>query len=95
MSNQKKPALGKGLSALLQNSETDITAKSTEEKAAILGSVAEIPIEQIEVNPFQPRTNFDKEALAELALSIKELGVVQPITVRKLGYGKYGIGMNM
>tara|TARA_Y100000589_G_scaffold332344_1_gene392076 strand:+ start:48093 stop:48980 length:888 start_codon:yes stop_codon:yes gene_type:complete len=89
MSNQKKPALGKGLSALLQNSETDITAKSTEEKAAILGSVAEIPIEQIEVNPFQPRTNFDKEALAELALSIKELGVVQPITVRKLGYGKY------
>ncbi len=89
MSNAKKPALGKGLSALLQNAETDITAKSTEEKNAILGSVAEIPIEQIEVNPFQPRTNFDSEALAELALSIKELGVVQPITVRKLGYGKY------
>jgi ParB family chromosome partitioning protein len=89
MSNPKKPALGRGLSALLQNSETDITSKSPEEKAAILGSVAEIPIDQIEVNPFQPRTNFDKEALAELALSIKELGVVQPITVRKLGYGKY------
>ncbi len=89
MSKEKKPALGKGLSALLQSAETDITSKSSKEKSAILGSVAEIPLEQIEVNPFQPRAHFDKEALAELALSIKELGVVQPITVRKLGYGKY------
>jgi len=85
----KKPALGRGLSALLQDPNNDI--KSAEDKNAdqVVGNVIELAIEQIEVNPFQPRTHFKQEALEELSLSIKELGVIQPITVRKLGYDKY------
>lgn len=86
----KKPALGRGLSALLENASTDITSKSNEvEIDNVVGAVASILIENIETNPFQPRTQFEKEALLELSNSIKELGIIQPITVRKLGYGKY------
>jgi len=86
----KRPALGRGLGALLQNSETDITVNSIgEEKGAVVGSVSAIAIKEIETNPFQPRTQFEKEALLELSNSIKELGIIQPVTVRKLGYGKY------
>jgi ParB family chromosome partitioning protein len=55
------------------------------------GSVPTIPVHQIETNPFQPRTDFDDAALQELAASIKEQGIIQPITVRKLGYDKYQI----
>lgn len=90
MAKQKK-ALGRGLSAILSNPSTDITSstKDTSNDSAPLGSIAEIPINTIEVNPFQPRTHFDQNALEELSLSIKELGVIQPITVRKLGYDKY------
>jgi ParB family chromosome partitioning protein len=87
---EKKRALGKGLSALLKNPDTDITsAESIENSTKIVGSISELPLEQIEVNPFQPRTDFDEDALQELAISIKELGVIQPITVRKLGYDKF------
>ncbi len=86
----KKPALGRGLGALLQNSETDITTSSIgEDVGNVVGSVSSIAIKEIETNPFQPRTQFEKEALLELADSIKELGIIQPVTVRKLGYGKY------
>lgn len=85
----KKPALGRGLGALLQSAETDITSNKLEETPAIVGSVSTLPIEYIEANPFQPRTQFEKEALLELADSISELGIIQPVTVRKLGYGKY------
>ncbi|MGB0882288.1 MAG: ParB/RepB/Spo0J family partition protein [Vicingaceae bacterium] len=86
----KKSALGRGLGALLQDSETDITIKATEKDAGkIVGAVANIAISAIETNPFQPRTQFEKEALIDLTNSIKELGIIQPITVRKLGYGKY------
>lgn len=88
MSN-KRSALGKGLSALLENADTDVTSKSSGE--GVVGSVAQIPLEHIEANPFQPRTEFDSEKLAELATSIKEQGIIQPITVRKLGYDKYQI----
>lgn len=88
MSNKKR-VLGKGLSALLKNPETDITNSDGEVKPA--GSVSEILVSQIKVNPFQPRTEFDQEALNELSLSIKELGIIQPITVRKLGYDNYQI----
>jgi len=88
MSNKKR-VLGKGLSALLKNPETDITNSDGEVKLA--GSVSEISISQIKVNPFQPRTEFDQEALNELSISIKELGIIQPITVRKLGYDNYQI----
>lgn len=88
MSNKKR-VLGKGLSALLKNPETDITNSDGEVK--LVGSVSEISISQIKVNPFQPRTEFDQEALNELSISIKELGIIQPITVRKLGYDNYQI----
>jgi len=89
MAKQKK-ALGRGLSAILSNPKTDITQTATKNlTASPLGSVGKIKLNTIQVNPFQPRTNFNKEALNELALSIKELGVIQPITVRKLGYDKY------
>ncbi len=86
----KKPALGRGLGALLQNSETDITTSPIgEDVGNVVGSVSSIAIKEIETNPFQPRTQFEKDALLELANSIKELGIIQPVTVRKLGYGKY------
>ncbi len=87
---EKKRALGKGLSALLKNPDTDITTnESISDTNQVVGSVSEIKIEQIEVNPFQPRTDFDQDALQELAISIKELGIIQPLTVRKLGYDKF------
>ncbi len=86
----KKPALGRGLSALLQNTNTDITTKSIGESIEnIVGAVCNIPISSIVANPFQPRTQFEKQALLELANSIKELGIIQPVTVRKIGYDKY------
>ncbi|MBL4624711.1 MAG: ParB/RepB/Spo0J family partition protein [Flavobacteriales bacterium] len=87
----KKRALGRGLSALLEDAGTDITSKSNVTEGATLGSVAMLPISQIEANPFQPRTKFEKEALTELANSIQEHGIIQPITLRKLGYDKYQI----
>ena len=87
---EKKRALGKGLSALLKSPDTDITTnESIANTNQVVGSVSEIKIEQIEVNPFQPRTDFDLDALQELAISIKELGIIQPLTVRKLGYDKF------
>lgn len=86
----KRPALGKGLGALLQNADTDITSgKSQKSEENVVGAVASIAISDIEANPFQPRTQFEKDALLELSNSIKELGIIQPVTVRKLGYGKY------
>ena len=85
----KKQALGRGLSALLKDPENDI--KSVEDKNAdkVVGSIIELDIDSIEINPFQPRTNFNEETLQELAKSIKELGVIQPITVRKLDFNNF------
>ena len=85
----KKPALGRGLSALLQDPYNDI--KSAEDKNAdqVVGNVIELAIDQIEVNPFQPRTQFNEESLKELAGSIQELGIIQPITVRKIGFNEF------
>ncbi|WP_411768083.1 ParB/RepB/Spo0J family partition protein [Winogradskyella sp. A3E31] len=85
----KKQALGRGLSALLKDPENDI--KSAEDKNAdkVVGNIVELDITDIEINPFQPRTNFNEETLRELASSIRELGVIQPITVRKLAFNKY------
>jgi ParB family chromosome partitioning protein len=84
---KKRSALGKGLSALLENSETDITSTSAGD--GIVGSISTISISSIEANPFNPRSNFEKEALQELSTSIKIHGIIQPITVRKLGRDKY------
>jgi ParB family chromosome partitioning protein len=76
----KKQVLGRGLSALLKDTSTDdLNSK------LIVGNIIEIELEDIEVNPYQPRTYFDEDSLRELASSIKELGVIQPITVRKIG----------
>lgn len=86
----KKQALGRGLKALLENTDTDVTTKqSFEGNTKTVGSVSNIALSDIETNPFQPRTEFDYEALQELSSSIKEHGIIQPITVRKLGYDKY------
>ncbi|MFN2429067.1 MAG: ParB/RepB/Spo0J family partition protein [Cryomorphaceae bacterium] len=86
----KKKGLGRGLSALLENVETDITTGNQSPSATrVLGSVALLPIEHIEANPFQPRSVFDEESMLELAASIKELGIIQPVTVRKMGYDRF------
>lgn len=82
----KKGGLGRGLSALLNNAETDITV-SSEYRAG--GGVHFIDINDIEANPFQPRTEFEQKALEELSESIKVHGLIQPVTVRKMGYDKY------
>lgn len=90
MSINKKRALGRGLSALLENSNTDITTKNIGVAGGqTVGSISSLAISQIEANPFNPRTNFEEEALAELSESIKEHGIIQPLTVRKLGRDKY------
>lgn len=86
--SKNKSALGRGLGALLENAKTDITTKATE-NAAVVGTIAMIPIKNIEANPFQPRTDFEETALQELVDSIKEHGIIQPVTVRKLGFDKY------
>lgn len=80
----KKQALGRGLSALLSDTKEDITSIQDKNAEKLVGNIVEIELKAIEVNPFQPRTNFNEEALKELAGSIRELGVIQPITVRKL-----------
>lgn len=80
----KKNALGRGLGALLSDS-TVLEEKQTTPQTTI----CEIDIDSIEVNPFQPRTHFDEQALQELAESIKAQGIIQPITVRKLTEGRY------
>lgn len=84
---KKRSALGKGLSALLENAETDITSKSN--GTGIVGSISMLSIANIEANPFNPRTNFEKDALTELSDSIRIHGIIQPLTVRKLGRDKY------
>ncbi|MFD2101031.1 ParB/RepB/Spo0J family partition protein [Flagellimonas iocasae] len=85
----KKQALGRGLSALLKDPENDIQSVSDKNADKVIGNVVELEIDSIEMNPFQPRSNFNDEALEELASSIRELGIIQPITVRKLDFNKF------
>ncbi len=77
----QKNALGRGLGALIEDADQG--------KVAPPAAINEINIEKIEVNPFQPRKNFDEESLKELASSIKEIGIIQPITVRKVNGDNY------
>lgn len=86
--NNKKPALGKGLGALLTNASTDITSKNTDGNDTV-NAISMVKITDIEANPFNPRTKFDEEALEDLKNSIKQHGIIQPLTVRKMGRGKY------
>jgi ParB family chromosome partitioning protein len=83
---KKKSALGRGLGALLQDSPQK-NAEETPTTPAV--GIYEIPLDQIQVNPYQPRTHFDKDALQELSESITVQGIIQPITVRKLSEGEY------
>lgn len=85
----KKQALGRGLSALLKDPKNDIKSVNDKNADKVVGNIIELEIDTIEINPFQPRTHFNEESLQELASSIKELGVIQPITVRKLDFNKY------
>lgn len=84
----KRRGLGRGLDAILQSPETDITSSDISGNY-VAGAVAELNIDFIEANPFQPRADFDENALNELAESIKVQGVIQPVTVRKMGRDKY------
>ena len=85
----RKQALGRGLSALLNDPENDIQSASDKNADKVVGSIVELDLKHIEVNPFQPRSNFDDDSLEELASSIRELGLIQPITVRKLDFNRY------
>jgi len=85
----KKQVLGRGLSALLNDPQNDIKSVSDKNADQVIGSIVELDLENIEVNPFQPRSKFNEESLRELASSIQELGVIQPITVRKIKFNKY------
>lgn len=78
----KKNALGRGLSALIETEHVTTSGSL---------SMSEIEMDKIEANPNQPRISFDQEALAELAASIKNLGIIQPITLRKINENKYQI----
>jgi ParB family chromosome partitioning protein len=78
----KKYALGRGLGALIEGVEKEVLEKKVEANL-------QIAIESIDANPFQPRTRFDEQALEELASSIKQLGIVQPLTVRETGNGRF------
>ncbi len=81
----KKAVLGRGLGALIDNTDEVNAAKSQQ------ASINEIDINKIEANPWQPRSHFDEEKLNELAISIKEIGIIQPLTLRKVGSDRYQI----
>lgn len=88
---QKKTGLGKGLKALLDDSDlqdNNERQQISNDKPS-LGSISTVQIDQVEVNPFQPRTEFDADALKELSDSIKLQGLIQPITVRQAGQNSY------
>ena len=91
MVNKKKDALGKGIRALLSEIDeaSDVLKISATDEDSIINTVPKIKLEEIEVNPFQPRADFNQQALEELSSSIKIHGVIQPITVRKIGEKKY------
>jgi ParB family transcriptional regulator, chromosome partitioning protein len=92
--NNKKDALGKGIRSLLQNIESDLKTTAGNLKTEAIErnvNTSRIPIEQIEINPNQPRKDFDETALSELAASIKIHDIIQPLTVSKLANGRYRI----
>lgn len=86
---KRRNALGRGLSALLDDAPVSPPAQKLPTDSRVVNTINEIDLLNIEVNPFQPRTQFDEESLAELAESIKVQGIIQPITVRRLSERKY------
>ena len=87
----KKQSLGRGLSSILEDPNTDINSIKDTNADKLIGNIIDLPVDQIKVNPFQPRSNFEEESIQELAESINELGIIQPITVRKKGFKSYEI----
>jgi len=87
--SKRKKVLGRGLSALLNDTDNDIESVVEKNTENIIGNIIDLPLENINNNPFQPRTHFNEETLKELSVSIKELGVIQPITVRKIKGNQY------
>lgn len=87
--NAKKRALGRGLDALLDSSYGGSANSENVLQKPNRGGIADIPIEQIKANPDQPRKDFDKDKLSQLAESIKNQGIIQPITVRKTSRDRY------
>ena len=85
----KRQALGRGVSALFKDPKNDISSATDKNADKVVGNIIEIDVESIEVNPFQPRTSFNEENLRELSTSIRELGIIQPITVRKIGINQF------
>ena len=81
----RKKALGRGLSALLNDSENIIESINDKNTDQLIGSIIDLDLNEIKTNPLQPRTHFSEDTLEELSQSIKELGVIQPVTVRKKG----------
>ena len=88
MAKVPKQQLGKGIRALLGNSDSPEETKAKKKRDSQDG-IAKIGLERIETNPYQPRNEFDKEALEELVESIKTFGLIQPVTLRKLDGVKY------
>jgi len=86
---KKKQVLGRGLSALLDDPEREIRSASDVNADQVVGNIIELEVDKIEVNPNQPRTHFNEQAIEELAESIKTLGIIQPVTVRKLDINEY------
>ena len=87
--SNRKPALGRGLSALLNDSENAIESVHDKNADQVIGNIIDLPIDKISANPFQPRTHFNDEALKELSTSILELGIIQPVTFRKIKEGNF------
>jgi ParB family chromosome partitioning protein len=87
--SKQKKVLGRGLSALLNNDDHIIESVGDNNAELIIGSIVDLPVEKISNNPFQPRTHFNEESIKELSTSIKQLGVIQPVTVRKIKGNKY------
>lgn len=88
----KHSSLGKGLAVLLDTAEAAVSSPARiSNGSALAGTVVNIPLSQIEANPFQPRNEFEKQSLRELAQSIKEYGLIQPVTVRKVNHEKFQI----
>ncbi len=91
MSKQQKRVMGRGLSALLNDDLKKVKSATDDNAKEVVGNILELNINEIIPNAEQPRTNFEENKLQELAQSIKELGIIQPITVRKNDNGKYDL----
>ena len=85
----KRKVLGRGLSALLDDPQNEVQSIKYTNEDKFIGGIIKLDINTIEVNPYQPRTNFNEKSIIELAESIKALGIIQPITVRKIDRSKY------